>query len=285
MSDTTQAPFTLRDGLNIALYDWPLPMRQRPRAVVLIVHGLGEHAWRYDPLAQRLNEWGYVVRAYDQRGHGESGGKPGTLSDDDDLLEDLAEVVDDTRRHIAQPWSCPLILLGHSMGGLVCAAFVRQNMAPVDGLVLSSPALDAGLGAVQKLLIGLLYRWAPNLTLGNGLDASRISHDPAVVAAYGKDPLVHDRISARLAHFIATHGPEVLEAAPRWVMPTLLMYAGDDRLVDPQGSRAFAAAAPPGRVASRCFDGLYHEIFNESDPSPVYAELRAWLDRQVVAPA
>lgn len=285
MSDTTQAPFTLRDGLNIALYDWPLPMRQRPRAVVLIVHGLGEHAWRYDPLAQRLNEWGYVVRAYDQRGHGESGGKPGTLSDDDDLLEDLAEVVDDTRRHIAQPWSCPLILLGHSMGGLVCAAFVRQNMAPVDGLVLSSPALDAGLGAVQKLLIGLLYRWAPNLTLGNGLDASRISHDPAVVAAYGKDPLVHDRISARLAHFIATHGPEVLEAAPRWVMPTLLMYAGDDRLVDPQGSRAFAAAAPPSRVASRCFDGLYHEIFNESDSSPVYAELRAWLDRQVGAPA
>lgn len=285
MSDTTQAPFTLRDGLNIALYDWPLPRRQRPHAVVLIVHGLGEHAWRYDPLAQRLNEWGYIVRAYDQRGHGESGGKPGTLSEDDDLRDDLAEVVDDTRRHIAQPWSCPLILLGHSMGGLVCAAFVRQNVAAVDGLVLSSPALDAGLGRVQKLLVGLLYRWAPNLTLGNGLDASRISHDPAVVAAYRQDTRVHDRISARLARFIATEGPEVLAAAARWTVPTLLMYAGDDHLVDARGSHAFAAAAPSGRVTTRRFDGLYHEIFNEIDPSPVYRELRAWLDRQARTPA
>lgn len=277
MSDTTQAPFTLRDGLNIALYDWPLPSRQRPHAVVLIVHGLGEHAWRYDPLAQRLNQWGYAVRAYDQRGHGDSGGKPGALSADDDLLEDLAEVLDDTRRHIAQPWACPLILLGHSMGGLVCATFVRRGMAPVDGLVLSSPALDAGLGPVQKLLIGFLSRWVPGLTLGNGLDAGKISHDPAVVAAYRKDPQVHDRISARLGRFIATQGPRVIAHAPRWPVPTLLMYAGDDRLVDPQGSRAFAAAAPNGRVTSRCFEGLYHEIFNEQDPSPVYAELRAWL--------
>lgn len=281
MSDTIQAPFTLRDGLNIALYDWPLPRRQRPLAVVLIVHGLGEHAWRYDPLAQRLNEWGFIVRAYDQRGHGESGGKPGTLSDDDDLLEDLAEVVDDTRRHLAQPWSCPLILLGHSMGGLVCAAFVQQNRAPVDALVLSSPALDAGLGRVKKGLIGLLYRWAPDWTLGNGLDPSRISHDPAVVQAYRDDVRVHDRISARLARFIALRGPEVLAAAPRWPVPTLLLYAGDDHLVNPQGSRDFAAAAPRARVASRCFDGLYHEIFNEIDPSPVYGALRAWLGQQV----
>ena len=117
MSDTTQAPFTLRDGLNLALYDWPLPLRMRPRAVVLIVHGLGEHAWRYDALAQRLNDWGFCVRAYDQRGHGESGGAQGVLPDDDALLTDLSEVLDDTRRHLANPWACPLILFGHSMGG------------------------------------------------------------------------------------------------------------------------------------------------------------------------
>ncbi len=283
MTDTTQAPFTLRDGLNIALYDWPLPWRQRPHAVVLIVHGLGEHAWRHDPLARRLNDWGFLVRAYDQRGHGDSGGRPGRLSDDDDLLEDLLEVVDDTRRHLAEPWACPLILLGHSMGGLVCASFVRQHMAPVDGLVLSSPALDAGLGAWQRWLIGRLYRWAPDLTLGNGLDASKISHNPAVVEAYRKDPRVHDRISARLANFIATHGPEVVEAAPRWTVPTLLMYAGDDHLVHPSGSRRFAQAAPRDRVTSRCFEGYYHEIFNEDDADPVFAELRVWLERRVRA--
>ena len=80
MTDTTQAPFTLRDGLNIALFDWPLPTRWRPRGVVLIVHGLGEHAWRYDAMAQRLNEWGFHVRSYDQRGHGGSGGAGGRIA-------------------------------------------------------------------------------------------------------------------------------------------------------------------------------------------------------------
>lgn len=278
MTDTTQAPFTLRDGLNIALFDWPLPPRQRPRAVVLIVHGLGEHAWRYDGLARRLNQWGYAVRAYDQRGHGESGGGQGLLPQDDALLDDLDELVDDTRRHIAQPWACPLILFGHSLGGLVAATFVQRAMAPVDGLVLSSPALDVGLGVLRKQLVGMLDRWAPNLALPNGLDADRLSHDPAVVAAYRKDPLVHDRISGRLAHFIGHNGPRVVAAARHWPLPTLLLYAGDDHLVRASGSRAFADSAPRDKVRSRCFEGLYHEIFNEADPSPVYAELKAWLD-------
>jgi alpha-beta hydrolase superfamily lysophospholipase len=283
MIDSTQSPFTLRDGLNVAIYDWPLPSRQRPRAVILIVHGLGEHAWRYDALAQRLNGWGFAVKAYDQRGHGESGGDQGVLPDDDALLDDLAEVVDDTRRHIAQPWACPLILLGHSMGGLVAATFVQREIEPVDGLVLSSPALDTGMTRFQKKLTGLLYRWAPNLTVSNGLDATAISHDPAVVAAYQHDRLVHNRISARLAHFIDSNGPRVVAAAPSWTVPTLLMYAGSDLLVRPEGSRAFAAVSPPQRVSSHCLDGQFHEIFNEADPSRAYATLKAWLDEQLPA--
>lgn len=275
MSETTQAPFTLADGVGLAVYDWPLT--QRPRAVVLVVHGLGEHAWRYNLLAQYLNAWGFCVRAYDQRGHGESGGARGVIPSDNALLDDLAEVVEDTRLHIAQPWACPLILLGHSMGGLVASALVLRQQALVDGLVLSSPALDAGIGPWQKRLIRWLYRWAPDLTLSNGLDASKISHDPAVVAAYRKDRLVHNRISARLAQFIDRHGPQVVAAAPCWHVPTLLLYAGDDHLVRANGSRAFATMAPAGHVISRCFDGLYHEIFNEQDPSAVFGTLKAWL--------
>ena len=285
MSETTQAPFTLRDGLNLALFDWPLPMRWRPRAVVLIVHGLGEHAWRYDPVAQRLNEWGFCVRAYDQRGHGESGGARGVLPEEDTLLDDLAEVLEDTRSHIAEPWACPLILLGHSMGGLIASTFVQRGMAPVDGLVLSSPALDAGVGVLQKKLIGLLYRFAPNFAISNGLDASKISHNAAIVEAYKKDPLVHDRISARLAQFIDGNGPRVVAAAPRWRVPTLLMYAGADSLVRPAGSKAFAAAAPRDKVHSQAFEGLYHEIFNEADPSAVFGTLKGWLDVQAPAQA
>jgi alpha-beta hydrolase superfamily lysophospholipase len=278
MADTTEAPFTLRDGLNIALYDWPLPSRQRPRGVVLIVHGLGEHAWRYDTLAQRLNQWGYCVRGYDQRGHGDSGGGRGVLPDDDALLDDLGEVLDDTRKHIAQPWACPLILFGHSMGGLVAATFVLRGASPVDGLVLSSPALDAGIGALQQGLISVLLRWAPNLTLSNGLDPRQISHDPAVVDAYKNDKRVHNRISARLANFIQRSGLPLLLAAPNWRVPTLLLYAGADRLVRPEGSRAFAAVAPSPMVTSQRLEGQFHEIFNEADPSLSYAALKSWLD-------
>ena len=285
MSDTTQAPFTARDGLNLALYDWPLPSRVRPRGVVLIVHGLGEHAWRYNEVAHRLNEWGFFVRAYDQRGHGDSGGAPGVLPDDDALLDDLNEMVDDTRRHIAEPWSCPLILLGHSMGGLVSATFVQRGMARVDGLVLSSPALDAGLSGFKRWLIGLMMRLSPDSTLGNGLDATKISHDPAVVRAYQRDRRVHDRISARLARFIDDNGPVVRATAARWSVPTLLMFAGDDHLVNPAGSAAFASAAPAPMVVARRFDGLYHEIFNERDNAAVFDTLRQWLDRRAPAPA
>ena len=280
--DTTEAPFTLRDGLNVALYDWPMPSRQRPRGVVLIVHGLGEHAWRYDTLAQRMNQWGFAVRAYDQRGHGDSGGARGVLPSDDALLDDLYEVLEDTRKHIAQPWSCPLILFGHSMGGLVAASWVLRGFTPVDGLVLSSPAFDAGIGAVQKKrLIALLHRWAPNLTLSNGLDARQISHDPKVVADYQKDRLVHNRISARLANFIDVSGPHVVAGAPNWSVPTLLLYAGADRLVRPEGSRAFASVAPRSVVTSRCLDWQFHEIFNEANPSLAYNALNVWLDAQV----
>lgn len=277
MSGSNFSPLTAQDGTHLVVVDWPLS-KGPVRGVVLIVHGLGEHAWRYDHVAERLNSWGFAVRAYDQFGHGESMGQRGALPSEDRLLSDLAEVVDESRFRMSA--STPLILLGHSMGGLVAGRFVAQARRPVQALVMSSPALDPGLNPFQKLLLAVLPRIAPDLRVGNGLDARFISHDPAVVAAYKADPLVHDRISARLALFIAQNGPATVAAAPAWTVPTLLMYAGDDRLVQPQGSRRFAQAAPPDVVTARCFDGLYHEIFNELAPQreQVFAELQSWLD-------
>lgn len=276
MTDSILSTFTASDGDNIALQEWPLPDDARPRGAVVLVHGLGEHAGRYDHVAQRLNSWGFAVRGYDQYGHGESGGPRGGLPNDDRLLVDLADVVDATRLRL--PEGAPLILLGHSMGGLVAARFVALMRRPVDALVLSSPALDPGLSAVQKFLLAIVPNIAPNLRVGNGLDASYISHDPATVAAYRADPLVHDRICGRLAKFIADGGPAVVARAAQWTVPTLLMYAGADRLVNPAGSRAFAAAAPKAVVTSHCFEEHYHELFNELDREPVFAVLQQWLD-------
>lgn len=273
---STLSTFTATDGENLIVQEWPLPHALAQRGTVILVHGLGEHAGRYDALACRLNDWGFVVRGYDQYGHGESGGVRGGLPRDERLLDDLADIVDSTR-HRMDPGT-PLLLLGHSLGGLVAARFVALRMRPVDGLILSSPALNPGLSGFQKLLLAILPRLVPNLRVGNGLQPQYLSHSLEVVSAYLADPLVHDRISARLARFIASAGAAVLAAAPHWTLPTLLLYAGDDRLVDPQGSRDFAAAAPQVVVRSQCFDTLYHEIFNERDTRPVYAALHAWID-------
>jgi len=274
-AESTLSTLIAGDGENIVVQDWPIDAGMPLRGVVLLVHGLGEHAGRYDHVARQLNAWGFAVRGYDQYGHGESPGLPGSLPTENRLLDDLADMVDSTRTRMQK--QTPLILLGHSMGGLVVARFVSLRIRRVDGLILSSPALNPGLNLVQKLLLAVLPNIAPNLRVGNGVKPEFISHDPAVVAAYRGDRLVHDRICARLAKFIATAGPQTLALAEKWTVPTLLMYAGDDRLLNPQGSRDFSAAAPKDVVTAVCFESLYHEIFNELDASAVFATLRKWL--------
>ena len=281
MSTAQLSDITTPHGATLALRDWPLAERAVPRAMVVIVHGLGEHSGRYAHVAQQLNSWGFAVRAFDLCGHGGSSGAPGSMADDHRLLDDLATVIDRSRAELAP--GTRLVLLGHSLGGLIASRFVSLKLRAVDALVLSSPALDAGLNAFQKFLIATLPSIAPNLRVGNGLDATFLSHDPAVVAAYRADPLVHDRISARLARFIAEAGVQTRALAAQWTVPTLLIYAGQDRLVNPAGSRDFVAKAPGAVVTSHCFEDLYHEIFNEADSAPVFTLLQQWLDQHVAA--
>jgi alpha-beta hydrolase superfamily lysophospholipase len=229
------------------------------------------------------------VLVYDQRGHGRSGGARGAVGTDDSLLADLGLLIAHARRTLPGP----LLLLGHSMGGLVVGRYVAEGLAAqpapwwqaVDGLVMSSPALDPGMSAAQKLLLALAAPMAPNLALGNGLQPAWVCSDPAVVAAYVADPLNHDRITPRLARFIVDGGERVRQCAAAWTTPTLLLYAGADRCVAPRGSAAFAAAAPAARVQSQCYAGFAHEIFNEPGQARVLADLAAWLSTRALRPA
>ena len=171
---------------------------------------------RYGAVAE-LNTWGFAVRGYDHYGHGESAGPRGGLSSDTRLLDDLADMIRCTRARL--PPGLPLVLLGHSMGGLVAARLVSLNLCPVDALVLSSPALDAGLSPVQKLLVSTLPSIAPNLRVGNGSDANYLSHDAQVVADYQADPRCHDRISARLAASLPPQAPPPWPLRPPGLCP------------------------------------------------------------------
>jgi alpha-beta hydrolase superfamily lysophospholipase len=270
------------DGLRLHLRHWPTAA-VAPRGTVLVVHGLGEHVGRYAHVAEALNGAGWHVSGFDQRGHGRSGGRQGVLAAPDSLLADLGAVVDAVRPRAPGP----LVLLGHSMGGAVAARFVAEALAPqpaawsrpLDGLVLSSPALRAHLSAWQRLQLALGERLMPDMPQRNGIDAQGLSHDEAMVAAYTADPLVHDRISARLARFILDAGGQVRAAAPRWALPTLLMWGGADRIVDPGGSHAFARAVPAAVLTAFEFGGLRHEIFNELEREGVLMRLTQWLGR------
>jgi alpha-beta hydrolase superfamily lysophospholipase len=272
---------TTANGLQLHVREWPV---SNPRGTVLIVHGLGEHIGRYVHVAAQLNAWGWSAVGYDHRGHGGSEGARGALHHSEDLLNDLALMIDSVRAKSPGP----LVLLGHSMGGLVAARFVAGSSMPdapawarpVDALVLSSPALDAGTTAWQKLLLSVLGPLAPNLAVSNGLKPTWISRDAAIVGAYMADPLVHDRITPRLARFIVDAGEWVRANAAAWpAVPTLLLYAGGDRCVAPAGSRALAAKAPKAMLTVQEFKPLYHEIFNEPEQAEVFAVLGGWLAR------
>ncbi|MBV8470010.1 MAG: lysophospholipase [Burkholderiaceae bacterium] len=279
------------DGVPLHWRQWSKPGSDPARGTVLIVHGLGEHIGRYEHVAAKLNSWGWHVVGYDQRGHGASGGARGDIPNEHRLLQDLAMVIDTARADPVLGRS-PLLLLGHSMGGLVAARFAAGGLLahtggslpdwyrPLDGLVLSSPALDVGMNLIQRALLACTYPLVPHLAVGNGLKPAWISRSEAVVQAYQQDPLVHDRITPTLARMFADAGPEVLELAEQWVLPTLLMWAGSDRCVAPSGSSRFAAAAPKSVVQAQCFEPLYHEIFNEPEQAQVFERLRQWLARQ-----
>jgi alpha-beta hydrolase superfamily lysophospholipase len=275
---------TLRtdDGVPLHLRHWPTT--EPVRGTVLLVHGLGEHIGRYAHVAAHLNAGGWHVLGYDQRGHGASGGPRGGVPRMDSLLGDLGRVVDAARAELPGP----LVLLGHSMGGLVAGRFAVEGLKKrpyvwwrkIDALVMSSPALDPGMRWWQKILLAVTCRLAPGLAVGNGLDPDWISRDKAVVEGYRRDPLVHDRITPRLARFIVDEGEVVRKLASMWRVPTALLYAGSDRCVAPRGSDGFAAVAPPKKVWSHRYERLYHEIFNEPEHRLVLADLTRWLETQ-----
>ncbi len=266
----------MADGQRLFLRDWPLA---GARGGVLLVHGLGEHSGRYHRLAAWFNQRGYAVRGYDQRGHGRSPGRRGGLRHGDDLLEDLATVYLDYASGLPQP---PL-LLGHSLGGLVAARAVLDGRVEPPALLLSSPALRTRESPWMIALARLLDRLAPNLPLRNGLDFDQLSHDRQVVADYRRDPLRHGWITPRLADFIFRAGAACIADATRLALPTLLLVADGDGIVDPSGSREFARqAASTGQLTTRFFSLLYHELFNEAEPGrgQVLMQLGDWLGRQ-----
>jgi alpha-beta hydrolase superfamily lysophospholipase len=264
------------DGTLLHVSDFVLPAAEN-RGCIVLMHGLGEHSGRYRHLAHFFNELGLSVRCYDHRGHGRSGGERGDVINGDPMLQDAQIVIE----HFGARFSSRPFLFGHSMGGLFAARFALAGETPLRGLILSSPALAVRLSPLQRRLLQLMLALAPRLGVPNGLQPRYLSHDPAVVAAYQADPLVHGKISARLLRSMLGSIEFCQQHAATLTLPLLLQIAGEDHLVDAEGSRRFFAQLPAGRFTFKTYDGFYHEIFNEVDAALPLADLRTWLTAQL----
>jgi len=269
----TESSFKTADGLTVFTQTWK-PGRDAVAAVAL-VHGLGEHSGRYAHVAKAFTEAGFVISALDLRGHGKSGGTRGHFPSYTAVMDDLDLLLVHIRKNFPGK---PVFLYGHSLGGALVLYYGLTRKSELQGIIASSPGLAAGspVSPVTLIIGKVLYNLLPEMTLPNGLNLEYLSHDPQVKQAYVNDPLVHRKISARLGLDLLKNGQFILQKAPGFPYPLLLLQGSGDRIVDPNATQTFAQNAGEG-VTFRLFDGQYHELHNETIKEQVLTDMLGWI--------
>lgn len=247
-----------------------------PRAVLVNVHGLGDHSGLYPMLPARLVPAGIAVHMLDLRGHGRSGGQRAYIDRWDDFRTDLDSFLSLVRA--AEP-GLPVVVVGNSLGGLIVLEWALTAAPPVAGVVAVAPAIgDLAVPRPLLLLARALSSVWPRFSLETGLDLGGISRDPAALQAILSDPLFHRAGTARLATEVEAAIARVRRLAPTLAVPALLLHGTADRMVPPSGSRAFAAAAPARFVTHLEYPGAYHALFADLDAPRVLDDLLRWVE-------
>jgi alpha-beta hydrolase superfamily lysophospholipase len=248
-----------------------------PRAQIVLLHGLGSHIDRLAPLAEALCAAGYVVAGVDLRGFGRSQGRRGHTPSLETYFDDLAAFLAELSRR----WpGLPQVLYGHSMGAVLSLAFIATRPAPIAGVIATAPALSSRVAEQRGklLLVRLLGRLWPTLSLDHGIDLSQLSRDPAVQAMVEADPLCHRRVTTAWGLAMLLAIALVQAQASQFPVPLLLMHGTDDAIAYPCGSQRFAAAAPAGLVTLKLWEGFRHELHSDPERQLVFALMLEWLD-------
>ena len=269
----TQVTVKSKDGLTLAGLEWK-PAGEA-RGVVCLVHGIGEHVGRYPHVAAALNQAGFAVIGLDLRGHGRSEGPRGFTPSYDAYLDDMDLLLGEARSRYP---GGRIVLYGHSLGGLLVLYYPIRRKAAVSGVVASSPQLRLAFKPpAWKTTMGrLMFNIWPAFNMPSGLEQAALSRDPEVVRAYAADPLVHDRVSARLGIGLIDIGQWLLDHASEFSLPLLVYNGSQDRLVSADAVREFAAKVP-GNCTLKIWDGLYHETHNEPEKAEVLGFLVQWI--------
>jgi alpha-beta hydrolase superfamily lysophospholipase len=250
-----------------------------PRAVLLNLHGLGDHSGLYGALSDGMIASGFAVHALDLRGNGRSPGKRGHVNAWSDYREDLRCFVELVRRE--EPGR-PLFLLGNSLGGLIAIDYALHYPDGLRGVIAAAPPL--GQLSVPPVLLALgriMSRIWPAFSLETGMDLSGLAQDPAVAAELLADPLFHRMGSARLSTEVRAAIARVQRRAAAFPLPLLVLHGSKDRMVPPDGSRAFVArVAHPDKRLIEYPEGR-HVLFADSDREQVLADLEQWIEQHL----
>ena len=270
----TERTFDGMGGVRI-VYDVWTPDTQ-PRGVVVLAHGYGEHARRYDHVAERFGQAGLAMYALDHRGHGRAGGKRVRVRHMREFVDDYRTLVLMARKE--NP-GIPLIVLGHSMGGGIAFAYGAQYPGEYDLMVLSGPAIAAHTGVSKwKALLGkTVGSMLPDLPIEQ-IDPDAVSRDPKVVADYKTDPLVYrGKLPAGIGKALLLVGETMERTAPTITAPLLVVHGEDDQLVSAEGSRLLVRCIGSKDVALKVYPDLYHEVFNEPERDQVLDDVTNWI--------
>ena len=265
------------DGLNMFAQSWQPD--KKPKAVVCLVHGLGEHSSRYAHVGKAFSDAGFSLAGFDLRGHGKSGGQLGHFPSLEALMDDIHQLLQLASER--NP-GVPVFLYGHSLGGLLALNYATYRTHSLAGVIATGAGLRSPLMAqkvkimLSKILGGLL----PTVTIPTGLDANFISRDLEVVRTYKEDPLGHSVATLSAARVGIGAVERAFAHAPEFSTPLLLMHGAADKLTYPHGSQEFADLVPEN-CELKFWDGLYHEIHNEAEQNEVFAFMIDWLNSQL----
>jgi acylglycerol lipase len=249
---------------------------ENARAVILLVHGLGEHIQRYNHWADLFKNEGIGFAGVDLPGHGRSEGRRGNIKS----YAQLEEMIDILLSSCSKTFpGIPVFLYGHSLGGGIVLDYTLRKNPKIKGAIATSPFLRLAFEPpkIKIVLASIMKNLVPGLIQQSGLNASHLSHDESVVEKYKNDPLVHDKISVSLFHGSMAAAKYSLAHASDLKIPTLILHGSDDLILSPEGSREFAGKTEMAEL--KIWDGGYHELHNEPFNNEVFAYILNWMNK------
>jgi len=274
----TEGSFEGARGTQIYYQTWTPP--KKPKAILVLAHGQGDHSGRYAHVADYLTKRGFVLWTCDHRGHGKSGGKRGHTDSFDDYLADLGQMIRIAKDHYP---GIKTFLMGQSLGGLVVLDYAERHGTDLAGIVVTSPLLGLKMKVPSwKTFLGkTLSGINPTFSLKTGLDANLLTHDREIVQRYVNDPLVHGIATARFYTEFRRAQDETMRSADKLTLPCLVIQGGADGIVDPDVATEFYKRIASSDKALKVYDGFYHESLNEIGKESVLADIDNWLSARI----